>query len=165
MPKLSPQTMTVLDGDVRLVKRKNSRAWQAAFKVDGHWVRVTTKCRQLDDAKRRARELYVEYQVRQKNGLPVLSKRFVDVARLVIADMEKQLEAGVGKKSWRDYKIVLEKYFIPYFGDKFVTSITYEELQQFALWREERMGHAPKASTLNTHNSALPGSTVNRVSN
>lgn len=155
MPKLSPQAVTVLDGDVRLVKRKNSRAWQAAFKVDGRWVRVTTKCRQLDDAKKRAREIYVEYQVRLKNGLPVLSKRFADVARLVIADMEKQLEAGVGKASWRDYKIVLERYFIPYFGDKFVTSIKYEDLQQFAKWREEKMGHAPKASTLNTHNSAL----------
>ena len=155
MPKLSSRTVTMLDGDVRLMRRKNSRAWQAAFKIDGRWVRITTGCRQLDDAKRRARELYVEYQVRQKNGLPVISKRFVDVARLVIADMEAQLAAGVGKKSWRDYKIVLERYFIPYFGDRFVTSITYEELQQFAKWREERMGHAPKASTLNTHNSAL----------
>jgi integrase len=140
---------------VRLVKRKRSRAWQAAFKIDGRWVRVTTKCRQLDDAKKRAREIYVEYQVRLKNGLPVLSKRFVDVARLVIADMDQQLTAGVGKASWRDYQIVLEKYFIPYFGDKFVTSIKYEDLQQFAKWREGKMGHAPKASTLNTHNSAL----------
>ena len=33
MPKLSAQTMTLLDGDVRLVKRRNSRAWQAAFKI------------------------------------------------------------------------------------------------------------------------------------
>lgn len=112
MPKLSSQTVTMLDGDVRLMRRRNSRAWQAAFKIDGRWVRITTGSRQLDDAKRRARELYVEYQVRQKNGLPVISKRFVDVARLVIADMEAQLAAGVGKKSWRDYKIVLERYFI-----------------------------------------------------
>jgi len=155
LPKLSPSTVTVLDGDVRLVKRKNSRAWQAAFKIDGRWVRVTTKCKQLDDAKKQARELYLEYKVRQKNGLPVISKRFADVAAVCIADMQKQLDAGVGKKSWRDYKIVLEKYFIPYFGDKFITSINYEELQQFAKWREQKMGHAPRASTLNTHNSAL----------
>ncbi|MBR3371927.1 MAG: site-specific integrase [Rhodobacteraceae bacterium] len=155
MPQLSPNTVTVLDGDVRLVKRKNSRAWQAAFKIDGRWVRISTKCRQLDDARSKARELYLEYKMRQKNGLPVVSKRFADVARLVIADMEQQLEAGVGKKSWRDYKIVLEKYFIPYFGETFVTSIKYEELQKFSKWREEKIGHAPKASTLNTHNSAL----------
>ena len=155
MPKLSPKTVTLLDGDVRVFKRDRSRAWQAAFKIDGRWVRITTKCKQLEDAKRRARELYVEYQVRQKNGLPVVSKRFADVARAVIADMDQQLEAGVGKASWRDYKIVLEKYLIPYFGDRFVTSITYEELQRFAKWREGKMGHEPRASTLNTHNSAL----------
>jgi integrase len=155
MPKLSPKTVTVLDGDVRVFKRDRSRAWQAAFKIDGRWVRITTKCKQLDEAKRRARELYVEYQVRQKNGLPVVSKRFADVARIVIADMDQQLAAGVGKASWRDYKIVLEKYLIPYFGDRFVTSITYEELQRFAKWREHKMGHEPRASTLNTHNSAL----------
>jgi integrase len=155
MPKLSPHTVTLLDGDVRLFKRGRSRAWQATFKIDGRWVRITTKCKQLDDAKKRARELYVEYQVRQKNGLPVVSKRFADVARIVIADMDQQLAAGVGKASWRDYKIVLEKYLIPYFGDRFVTSITYEELQRFAKWREGKMGHEPRASTLNTHNSAL----------
>jgi hypothetical protein len=43
---------------------------------------------------------------------------------------------------------VLERYFIPYFGDRFITSITYEDLQQFAKWREHKMGHDPRASTL-----------------
>lgn len=155
MPKLAPNTVTVLDGDVRLFRRPRSRSWQATFKMGGRWIRVTTKCKQLADAKKRARELYLEYQVREKNGLPIISKRFADVARVVIADMEKQLAAGAGKKSFRDYKIVLDKYLIPYFGDKFITSITYEELQKFAKWRAEKMGREPRASTLNTHNSAL----------
>lgn len=155
MPKLNPNTPTLLDGDVRLFKRDRSRAWQATFKIDGHWVRVSTACKQLDDAKKAARELYLEYRIRQKNGLPVISKRFSDVAVVTIAEMDKQLKAGAGKKSYRDYTIVLNKYLIPYFGDKFVTSITYEELQKFAKWREQKMGHAPMASTLNTHNSAL----------
>lgn len=155
MPKLAPNTQTVLDGDVRLFRRPNSRAWQATFKMGGRWVRITTQCKLLADAKKRARELYYEYQAREKNGLPIISKRFADVARVVIADMDKQLQAGAGKKSFRDYKIVLEKYLVPYFGDKFITSITYEELQKFAKWRTEKMGREPKASTLNTHNSAL----------
>ncbi len=155
MPKLAPNTVTMLDGDVRLFKRDRSRAWQATFKMGGRWVRVTTKCKQLADAKKRARELYYEYQAREKNGLPIISKRFADVAKVAIANMDKQVAAGTGKKSFRDYKIVLEKYLIPYFGDKFITSITYEELQKFAKWRAEKMGREPKASTLNTHNSAL----------
>jgi hypothetical protein len=102
-----------------------------------------------------ARELYIEYKIRQKNGLPVISKRFADVAAYCISDMQKQLDAGLGKKSYRDYIIVLNRYLIPYFGDKFVTSIDYELLQRFAKWRADKMGREPMASTLNTHNSAL----------
>jgi hypothetical protein len=86
--------VTLLDGDVRLFKRSRSRAWQATFKVDGRWVRVSTKCKQFNEAKTRARELYVEYQVRLKNGLPVISKRFADVAAVAIAEMDRQAERG-----------------------------------------------------------------------
>ena len=69
--------------------------------------------------------------------------------------MKEQLENGAGKKSFRDYIIVIDKYLVPFFGDVFVTSIDYEMLQKFARWREEKMGREPRASTLNTHNSAL----------
>ena len=57
MPKLSSETVTLLDGDVRVCKRPRSRVWQATFKMDGTWVRVSTKCEQLSDAKEAAREL------------------------------------------------------------------------------------------------------------
>ncbi|KPQ09444.1 MAG: hypothetical protein HLUCCO17_14620, partial [Saliniramus fredricksonii] len=62
MPKLSSETVTIMDGDIRLTRRPNSRAWQAAFKAGKRLVRISTGCRQLDDAKRRAREQYMEYQ-------------------------------------------------------------------------------------------------------
>jgi len=89
----------------------------------------------LDEAKQAASDSYLEYKFRQKNGVPVVSKRFSDVAKLCIAEMNKQLESGVGKKVYRDYVIVLEKYLIPFFGKMHVTSITYGTLQKFARWR------------------------------
>ena len=45
MPKLSSETVTLLDGDIRVFKRPRSRAWQATFKMDGRWVRVSTNCK------------------------------------------------------------------------------------------------------------------------
>ena len=105
MPKLSSETVTLLDGDIRVFKRPRSRVWQATFKMDGTWVRVSTKCEQLSDAKEAARELYIEYKIRQKNELPVISKRFANVAAYCFADMQKQLNAGLGKKSYWDYII------------------------------------------------------------
>ena len=155
MPKLSSETVTLLDGDIRVFKRPRSRVWQAIFKMDGTWVRVSTKCGQLSDAKEAARKLYIEYKIRQNNELPLISKRFANVAAHCVADMQKQLNAGLGKKSYWDYIIVLNRYLILYFGNKFVTSIDYEELQRFAKCRADKMGREPMASTLNTHNSAL----------
>ena len=148
MPKLSSETVTLLDGDIRVFKRPRSRAWQATFKMDGTWVRFSTKCKQLKEAKEAARELYLEYRIRLKHGLPVISKRFADVAAYCILDMQKQLDAGLGKKSYRDYVIVLNRYLVPYFGDKFVTSIDYEELKRFAKWRTDKMGREPMALSL-----------------
>jgi len=51
MPKLSPQTVILNDGDLKLYKRARSKAWQATFNIDGHWVRISTKCRDLEEAK------------------------------------------------------------------------------------------------------------------
>ena len=34
--------------------------------------------------------------------------------------MKQQLDNGVGKKSFRDYIIVIDKYLVPFFGDMFV---------------------------------------------
>ena len=85
----------------------------------------------------------------------MISKRFADVAALCRATMKQQLDNGVGKKSFRDYVIVIDKYLVPFFGDIFVTSIDYEMLQKFVRWREAKMGREPRSSTLNTHNSAL----------
>jgi hypothetical protein len=36
MPKLSSETVTLLDGDIRVFKRPCSCAWQATFKMDGY---------------------------------------------------------------------------------------------------------------------------------
>lgn len=155
MVKISAETVTLLDGDVRLTRRKNSAAWQAAFKIDDRWVRVTTKARQLADAKETAKTLYMEYRFRAKHDLPIVSKRFDAVARLTVTDMQKQLAAGTGRKVYSDYITAIETYLIPFFGAKFVNNISHVELKEFAVWRAAKLGREPKASTITTHNSAL----------
>jgi hypothetical protein len=116
---------------------------------------VSTKKRILQDAKDAARNIYLNCRFRQTNGLPVISKRFADVAALCRATMKQQLGTGVGKKSFRDYIIVIDKYLVPFFGDIFMTGIHYEMLQGFTGWREAKMGREPRPSMRNTHNSAL----------
>jgi integrase len=155
MAKLSPTTETVLDGDVRLTRRGGSSAWQAAFKIGDRWVRVTTRCRQLAEAKAAAKELYMEYRFKDKHDLPIVTKRFDAVAGLVVAELRRQLAAGVGKKVFKDYITATETYLIPFFGTKHVNNISFTELKEFAVWRATRMGREPKASTITTHNTTL----------
>ena len=130
MPVLSEDSVLVMDGAVKLYRRERSRKWQAAFQIDGQYIRISTGKSDLDEAKQAASDSYLEYKFRQKNGVPVVSKRFSDVAKMCITEMNKQRESGVGKKVYRDYVIVLEKYLIPFFGKMHVTSITYETLQK-----------------------------------
>ena len=155
MRPLRDDTQLILDGEVRVYRRANSKRWQAAFVIDGHTIRISTGKRILDEAKEYARDAYLEYKFRHKNQLPVVTKKFSDVARLAIADMRKQLDVDLGKRVYADYIVCIERYLIPFFGAQYVTSIDYEKIQAFYDWRREKMGREPKASTLNTHNSAM----------
>ena len=138
-----------------MYRRERSKRWQAAFVIDGHTIRISTGKRDLAEAKEYARDTFLEYKFRHKNDLPVVTKKFSDVAKLTIADMRKQLDAGLGRKVYADYIVCIERYLIPFFGAQYVTSIDYQKIQDFYEWRRAKMGREPKASTLNTHNSAM----------
>ena len=57
MPKLSPDTVKLLDGVAILFRRGRSSAWQVRYKAQGKWTRTTTKQLALDDAKRVAEDI------------------------------------------------------------------------------------------------------------
>jgi integrase len=155
MRQLRDDTHLILEGEVRVYRRERSKRWQAAFVIDGHTIRISTGKRDLAEAKEYARDTFLEYKFRHKNDLPVVTKKFSDVAKLTIVDMRKQLDAGLGRKVFADYIVCIERYLIPFFGAQYVTSIDYEKIQDFYEWRRAKMGREPKASTLNTHNSAM----------
>ena len=155
MPKLSPASVTLLDGVVVLYKRSRTRKWQARFKVGNYWKRITTKCIDLDKAKDIALEQYMEHLFKHKHGIPSVSKRFADIARLSVVEMRRKLEAGEGRKIFVDYVAVTENYLIPFFGKFNIANIVYKQVHAYEQWRREKFGRELKASTVNTHNSAL----------
>ena len=155
MAKLNDETHVLMDGAVKVYKRDNTRRWQATFQIGGLWVRISTGQHDLEEAKTVAREQYLDYKFREKHGLPVVTKRFEDVANLAILDMQRQLDAGAGRKVYRDYINAINTYFIPFFGKIFITNLDPDLIRDFNTWRTGKIGRDPKASTLNTHNSAM----------
>ena len=88
-------------------------------------------------------------------GKTGVSKRFADIARLCVADMLRVLEAGEGRKIYVDYVAVTQNYLIPFFGKFNIANIGYKQVHAYEQWRREKFGRELKASTVNTHNSAL----------
>jgi hypothetical protein len=153
--KLNHDTHVLLDGAAKVYLRGNSKRWQATFQIGGHLIRISIGERDLAEAKTVAREQYLDYKFRSKHDFPDVTKQFVDVARLSIVDMQRQLDAGAGRKVSKDYMKVIENYFIPFFGKTFITNIDHEKIQAFNAWRVQKISHEPKTSTLNTHNLAM----------
>lgn len=144
------------DGDLILFRRSDSRIWQYKFKREsGTWYRASTRKSVLEHAKRVAMDLHDEARYRERLGLAPAHKSFKDIAMATVEDMQRDLVAGTGKKIYVDYCSVIERYFIPYFGDKYLQNLKHKDIADFEAWRNHRMARTPKSSTLMTFASAF----------
>ena len=155
MPKLSPDTVKMLDGAAVLFRRDRSSAWQVRYKANGKWVRTTTKQMAMADARKAAEDIVLNARFRERNNLPPVSRKFASVARMAVTRMQDELNAGRGKVVYKHYIAALKTYLIPYLGNHNVTSITSPLLREFDAWRIEAMRRSPKSSTIGNHNAAL----------
>lgn len=143
------------DGDVVLYKRENSDKWQARYKLNNKWHRISTKERNADWAGKVACEVFDRARFLDDEDIVITSKKFGAVAKVVAKQLQDELDNGGGKVVYQTYITVINKYLIPFFEKYNVNSIDYEALQKFSEWREKEMGKKPRASTITNHNTAL----------
>jgi integrase len=157
--KLQPtqaRVHTLRDGELVLYKRNHSRVWQCRYKLyDNQWHRQTTKRTVLMDAVRVAGELYDEARFRERMGLAPARKTFSQIAALTVEEMRRDLAAGTGKKIYEDYCQVIERYLVPFFGERHLQTLKHKDIAEFEVWRNAKMGRRPKSSTLMTYASAF----------
>ena len=82
MPAKIESTHEVLPRQLIVYRRSRSGAWQCRYKVDGVWQRASTKQADLAKAKAVAHKLLIAAEVRKEQNLPVVTRRFRDVANL-----------------------------------------------------------------------------------
>ncbi len=138
-----------------LYRRERSNIWQCRYKVDGRWQRATTKEHDFEKAKAKAKELLIVAEIRKKENLPVITRKFRQIAKLALERMANEKKAGHGKASYADYSIVIQQYLIPFLGNYNITSIDYAVLDKLDAWRTAKMKKSPTQSTMMTHNAAL----------
>ncbi len=143
------------DGAVVLYRRANSKVWQVRFKLyDSRWHRFSTKRKELAYAKREAADLYDRARFKEEMGLPIRTKRFAAVADECLKQLDREIEQGLKPSTNDDYKRVIRRYLLPFFGKYNITSLDSKLVREFEIWRNEKIGRMPKASTLMTHASA-----------
>ena len=155
MPEPKETTYTLIERALIVYRRERSGIWQCRYKVDGVWQRASTKESDLTKAKTRAHELRMEAEIRRRSNLPVITRKFRDVARLAVERLEHEIAVGKGKRSYTDYIRVINDYLIPILGKKAITSIDYQALDELNIKRAELMEKVPTQSTMLTHNAAL----------
>ena len=119
------------DGEVALYKRSRSRVWQCRYKLfTGQWVRVSTRKTAYEHAVRVATDLYDEARYRERLGLAPVQKGFADIARTTVEELRRDLSAGTGKKIFVDYISIIERYFVPFFGERHLHNIKHEHIAE-----------------------------------
>ena len=149
-------SQAILPNKLTIYQRSKSAVWQARIKLkNGTWHRTTTGKRDINEATERALELYYEVNARAQHNLPQTSRRFSQVAKIAIKQMQDELDSGRGKTIYTHYISALENVLIPFFGRYTITHITANVLTDFEQWRVSEYKKQPAASTITTHNSAL----------
>ncbi len=139
-----------------MYNRPRSRVWQYRYKLfGGQWVRVSTGKTVLEHAIRVAADSYDEARYRERLGLAPVQKSFADIARVTVEELRRDLAAGTGKKIFVDYISIIERYFVPFFGERHLQNIRHQHIAEFERWRNHKMGRLPKSSTLMNFASAF----------
>lgn len=156
LPAAAAPLIHLRDGEVVLFKIARSGYWQARFRLQSpRWIRFSTRQRNMAAAARTACERYDEARFRERHGLAPVVKRFADVAQACVADLKQDISAGTGRRVYTAYIGVIERYFTPFFGQRYLTTLTAKDISEFEAWRNQQMRRTPSASTLLTFTSAF----------
>jgi hypothetical protein len=123
MPEKIETTHVLLENELVVYRRERSSIWQCRFKVDGVWQRASTKERDLKKAHTAAKKLMITAEIRLHENLPVVTRRFRDIAKLAVQRMKVKLANKDGKVSYNDYIKVIEEFLIPILGSRLITNI------------------------------------------
>ena len=152
-----PESISVIAKKVKLYKRSRSNVWQTEIKLkNGKRERFSTGTEDENEAKEQALKLFYGAEARAENKLPQSTRKFRNVAKFAVRRMQDELDAESGKTTYNDYIRVINKYLIPFFGNYDVANVNVKLLQEYALWRDKKMGKEKAQKQLNSLKGKSP---------
>jgi integrase len=155
MPDKLDSTHQLLPKKLIVYRRSKSAAWQCRYKIGNRWFASSTKESDLNAAKDRAQKLLIEAEIRSAADIPVVTKRFRDVAKLTLQTMDVEESRGKVPVSYKDYRRIITDYIIEFFGNMSISSIDVAVMEKYRSWLGEKLGRPPAYSSMRTHNVCL----------
>ena len=155
MSEKKDTTHTLLPRKLVLFLRPRSKVWQCRFKIEGRWQRTSTSTYELEEAREKALEIFQEANFRKRMNYAPITRSFKHVAEYTIKKLEESRGTPDFKPIYTEYRVLIEKYLIPFFGKYKIDSIDFQLIESFKEWRVNKMGQAPSRSTELNHNAAL----------
>ncbi|BAE52083.1 tyrosine-type recombinase/integrase [Paramagnetospirillum magneticum] len=132
-----------------ILRRKQGRSiWTArvtmapapgmfAINNDGNRLERTTGESDLERAKDKARQLYAALNYRAERGESLHPKSFNGLVSEYLRWLDERVNLGFVKPYVRArVSTTLERYFVPFFDDKLIDTITAADLVRYHEWRE-----------------------------
>jgi len=157
MRLIATETVVVKPELIRLVRRDDSKKWQAHYKLENlkTWFRRSTDTADVKEASKIAERMWMKATFDLEEGRSVTSRKFKPVAEIVLHRLEAEIAAGTAKPSARDYVSAIKLYLIPFYGLYNVDGIKPAVISEFHVWRRDKVGRELSGSAQNNHNAAL----------
>ena len=131
----------IANGQITLYLRDDVKTpqWQCRFKIRGHsgYVRRSTGESDLDRAKEVSLQILGELNQRVTQNLPLKRKTFSEIAAAFLKDAETRWKEG--RNSEGRYVLIkgtVQRYLVPYFGNRDITLIQKKDLMAYRAWRQ-----------------------------
>ena len=147
----------ILGGKVHVYKRERSNVWQAAAFIEGRNFRVSTRHEGLAEAKDFAEDWYLGLRGKLKNGELAAGVKFKVAAKAFMDEFEVITHGQRSPEYIKGHWGRINRYLIPFFGEKAVTQINPGMVQDY---RVHRIKHGfrdkpPSRSTLHQETVCL----------
>lgn len=153
----SSETVVIKPELIRLVRRADSKKWQVHYKLENvkTWFRRSTDTTDIKEATKIAERIWMKATFDHEEGRPVISKKFKNVAEIVLRRLLEEIAAGTAKPSAKDYVSAINLYLVPFYGNYNIDGVKPAVISEFHTWRRNKVGRELSGSAQNNHNAAL----------
>ena len=147
----------ILGGKVHVYKRERSNVWQAATFLEGRNFRVSTRHEGLSEAKDFAEDWYLGLRGKLKSGELAAGVKFKVAAKAFMDEFEVITHGQRSPEYIKGHWGRINRYLIPFFGEKAVTQINPGMVQDYRVHRIKNgfRDKAPSRSTLHQETVCL----------